>query len=623
VTEPKPTLSPASPHGLRRYKRHWHHVKQARWHLAGGLLSGVVYAACTGAGLPAVMKYLLPIFFDKKDEINPQVVSFARALFGDGYLDGLLVLACLGLPLMFLIRGLASIANRYLINQAGFIVLESLRLEAYSRLLALPLAFYQRNKAGDLSARLMGDTDKVKAVIVNVSSDIVTQPLTLVSSLAYLIYLSYNNHSALFAMVAMISVPLCVVPIRMTARRLVKRSRQLAEKGGELSSAAIETLQSPLEIQAYNLQTRQRDRFITQIREIFGLSMKTIKYQAVVTPAIEVISVCGFVAALYFGTKNGMTFPVFVSLATALFLAYGPVKKLSSVQALIKTGEASLDRLEYILDAEDTVPPPAVPRPLPKVPLEFAFENVSFAYEKRPGEPSSTSRPVEALIEINLRAKPGETIALVGASGAGKSTFITLLPRFFDPTSGRITLGGIDLRDLDKAELRDRIAVVPQQPLLFNASLAENIRLGRAGATDEEVVQAARRAHVHDFIASLPHGYATMVGERGNSLSGGQRQRIAIARAFLKDAPILVLDEATSALDSESEAMVQAALKELVQGRTTFMIAHRFSSIRDASRILVFEQGRLIADGPHATIYTSSPIYRSLYDKQSSATAAN
>jgi subfamily B ATP-binding cassette protein MsbA len=568
------------------------------------------------------MKYLLPIFFDKKDEINPQVVSFARTLFGDSYLNGLMVAACVGLPLMFLIRGLASIANRYLVNQAGFIVLESLRLEAYSRLLSLPLAFYQRNKAGDLSARLMGDTDKVKAVIVNVSSDIVTQPLTLISSLAFLIFLSFTNHSALFALVAMISVPLCVVPIRMTSRRLVKRSRQLAEKGGELGSVAIETLQSPLEIQAYNLQNRQKERFTAQIREIFGLSMKTIKYEAVITPSIEVISVCGFVAALYFGTKNGMTFNVFVSLATSLFLAYGPVKKLSGVQALIKTGEASLDRLEYILDAEDTVPPPAVPRPLPKGPLEFVFENVSFAYEKRQGEPSSTSRPVEALIGINLRAKPGETIALVGASGAGKSTFVTLLPRFYDPTGGRITLGGIDLRELDKAELRDRIAVVPQQPLLFNASFAENIRFGRAGATDDEVIQAARRAHVHEFIASLPNGYATITGERGNSLSGGQRQRIAIARAFLKDAPILILDEATSALDSESEAMIQKALTTLIQGRTTLMIAHRFSSIRQASRILVFEHGRVVADGSHAQLFEGNPLYRALFEQQNLAQSA-
>jgi subfamily B ATP-binding cassette protein MsbA len=222
------------------------------------------------------------------------------------------------------------------------------------------------------------------------------------------------------------------------------------------------------------------------------------------------------------------------------------------------------------------------------------------------------------LRDVTLRAKPGETIALVGASGAGKSTFITLLPRFYDPSGGRITLGGIDLRDVDKAELRDRIAVVPQQPLLFNASLAENIRLGRTGATDEEVMQAARRAHVHDFIASLPHGYATMVGERGSSLSGGQRQRIAIARAFLKDAPILVLDEATSALDSESEAMVQAALKELVQGRTTFMIAHRFSSIRDATRILVFEQGRLTGDGPPRDILQNHPIASKMAELQRS-----
>jgi subfamily B ATP-binding cassette protein MsbA len=214
--------------------------------------------------------------------------------------------------------------------------------------------------------------------------------------------------------------------------------------------------------------------------------------------------------------------------------------------------------------------------------------------------------------------RAGETVALVGRTGAGKSTFISLLPRFYDPTAGRITLGGIDLRDVAKNELRNRIAIVPQMPVLFNVSLAENIRLGRPGASDEDVQRAARRAHIHDFILSLPDGYNTLVGERGSSLSGGQRQRVAIARAFLKDAPILILDEATSALDSESEANIRQALGELVQGRTTFMIAHRFSSIRDASRILVFEQGRLTGDGPPREILQNHPIASKMAELQRS-----
>jgi ATP-binding cassette, subfamily B, bacterial MsbA len=615
-----PSTAPRSadpvPSGIRRYRRHFHHLRPARWHLAGGLLAGGVFALSTGAGIPVALKYLIPILFNETKEIDQEFLAFVQRHLGENYFDHLLLIACIGLPLVFIVRGVAAMFNRYLINQSGLIILENIRLEAYERLLSLPLAFYQRNKAGDLNARLMSDTEKLRNVIVNAGGEIVKQPLTLVFSAGTLVYLCIKDRSAVFALVAMLSVPLCVVPIRLAARQLVKRSRQLAEKGGALGSVAIETLQSPLEIQAYNLQKRQKDLFGAGVREIFRLTLKTVKYQAVVNPVIEIVSVCGFVAALYFGTRQGMSYGTFTGLAAALYFSYEPLKKLSGIHALMKTGEVSLDRLEYILDAVDTVPQPAEPRPLPAGPLELCFENVRFAYAPRPGETTRPSGVPAALVDLSLRAAPGETIALVGASGAGKSTFVTLVPRFYDPSSGRLTLGGVDLRDLDKTTLRDQVAVVPQQPLLFNASFADNIRMGRLSATDAEVEQAARRAHAHDFIAAQPLGYATMVGERGNTLSGGQRQRIAIARAFLKDAPILVLDEATSALDSESEAAIQEALRELVRGRLTFMIAHRFSSIRHATRILVFERGRIIADGPHEALYVSSPVYRELYDRQ-------
>jgi len=613
IDVPSPTS--AAPSGWRRYKRHFHHLRPARWHLAGGLFAGGVFALSTGAGVPVALKYLIPVLFNETQQIDPRFLAFVQKYLGEGYLDRLLVVACIGLPLVFIVRGLAAIANRYLINQTGLILLENIRLEAYERLLSLPLAFYQQNKAGDLNARLMADTEKLRNVLVNVAGEIVKQPLTLIASAGTLVYLCFTERSAVFALVAMLSVPLCIVPIRVAARQLVKRSRQLADKGGALGAVSIETLQSPLEIQAYNLQHRQKERFAAGVRDMFLLTLKTVKYQSVVNPVIEIVSVCGFVAALYFGTRQGMTYGTFTGLAAALYLSYEPIKKLSAIHALVKTGEASLDRLEYILDAKDTVPEPARPRELPAGPLDLRFENVGFAYSPRPGEREGDHKKA-ALDHVTLRATPGETIALVGASGAGKSTFVTLIPRFYDPTSGRVTLGGVDLRDVSKTALREQVAVVPQQPLLFNASFADNIRMGRLSATDAEVEQAARRAHAHDFIAAQPQGYATLVGERGNTLSGGQRQRIAIARAFLKDAPILVLDEATSALDSESEAAIQEALRELVKGRLTFMIAHRFSSIRHATRILVFDHGRIVADGPHEELHRSSPVYRELYDRQ-------
>lgn len=601
-----------------RYSRHLSHIAKARWELAGGVVAGTVFALSTGAGLPVAIKYLLPVFFNQQDKIDPHLMAFAERWLGDGYADHLMLLACIGLPLVFIIRGAAAVFNKYLTNKAGFIALESLRLAAYDRLLSLPMSFYQRNTAGDLLSRLLGDTEQLKTVVVSISSEIIKQPLTLLASSGALVYLCITERSALFALIAMLSVPLCIIPIRVTAKRIVKRSHQLAAESGKLGNGTIETLQSPLEIQAYNLQNRQRASFATSIAAIFKLSLKTIKYQSIVTPLIEVVSVFGFVAALYFGTRNGMTYETFFALATALYLSYEPVKKLSGIHAIMKTGEASIQRLEYILDAVDTVPEPATPRALPSGPLTLAFEQASFSYPPRQGETTAS----RALIDVTLQIRPGETVALVGKTGAGKSTFITLIPRFYDVDSGRITLGGIDLRDLKKTGLRNHIALVPQQPLLFNTSLAENIRLGRPDASDAEVTHAASRAQIHDFITSLPEGYATKVGERGNSLSGGQRQRIAIARAFLKNAPILILDEATSALDSESEAAIQEALKELVKGRTTFMIAHRFSSIRHATRILVFDQGAIVADGSHDALYASSPVYRELYNHQTLGSVA-
>jgi subfamily B ATP-binding cassette protein MsbA len=591
-------------------------MRKARWEFVGGLLAGGVYAVSSGVGLPVMFKTLLPIFFGKEEDAPKVVVEYAKIFFGPDYAAKLLLVACVGLPLIFAIRGLADFANRYLINKAGFLVLESIRMQIYGRMLSLPMAFYQRNQAGDLVARLMGDTDKLKNVVVGVSSEVIKQPLTLASAVGFLIYLSITERSALFALIAILSVPLCVVPIRVAAKKLIKNARLVMARGGALSAVATETFQAPLEIQAYNMQGERHARFAEQVRILFRLSLKTVKYQAMVPPIIEVISVAGFVAALYFGTRAGMSFSTFSALALALYLAYEPVKKLSGIHSTLKVGEASLERLEHVLDAPDTVPDPAAPKHLPADAQDIVFDHVSFSYPPRGDADGDAGGP--ALSDLCLHVKAGETVALVGRTGAGKSTFISLLPRFYDPTFGRITIGGVDLRDVQKSALRDRIAVVPQMSVLFNVSLAENIRLGRPGASDEDVRRAAQRAHIHDFIVSLPDGYDTLVGERGSSLSGGQRQRVAIARAFLKDAPILILDEATSALDSESEAYIREALGELVQGRTTFMIAHRFSSIRDATRILVFEQGRLTGDGPPREILQNHPIASKMADLQRS-----
>lgn len=602
---------PAPPRSLwSRLRRHARHLRAARWSLIGGLLAGVVYSLSSGVGLPVMFKTVLPIFFGREAEASPRVVAWAKQMFGEAYHDKLLLTACLGLPLVFLLRGLSQFANRYLVNKAGFIVLERVRQEVFARLLRLPLTFYHRHQSGDLVNRLMNDTEQLRAMIVNVSAEILKQPFTLLSAAGYLLYLSITDRSALFVLIALASVPLCVFPIRLVARHLAKRSRELARQGGSLAAVCTETLQSPLEVQAYNLEDHQQGRFAARVREILRLSLKAVKYQSLTAPSIEFVSVCGFMAALYFGVQHGMDFGTFSALGVALFLCYEPVKKLGGINEAIKSRVGSLERIEEVLDAPDTVVNPAAPRPLPPATAEIEFVGVSFRY------PTAALDAPAALNDVSVRLVPGEVVALVGPSGAGKTTFALMIPRFFDPTAGAVRLGGVDLRELDKTALRSRVALMPQVPVLFHTSIAENIRLGRLDATDAEVREAARKAHIADVIAALPQGYDTVVGERGTSLSGGQRQRIAIARAFLKDAPILILDEATSALDAESEAQVQAALRELVRGRTTLMIAHRFSSLGLATRVLVFEEGRITGDGAPEELATRHPVYRRMLELQ-------
>jgi ATP-binding cassette, subfamily B, bacterial MsbA len=465
----------------------------------------------------------------------------------------------------------------------------------------LPLSFFKKNRSGDLLARLMNDTEVLRQVIAQASSDLIKQPATLLAALGVLGWLAARDRSFFIALIALVTVPLCVTVIRMAGKRLAARARTLQARGGDLSATLTETLQSPLEIRAYNLEERQIAQFRLRVREMLGLALKVVKYRQAISPSIEVVAATGFAAALFFGVRNGMTLEGFMTLGMALYMSYEPIKKLGVIHSLFRQGDAAIERLEFILGEVDGLPDPAEPQPFHAPRQGIRFENVSFAYEDE-----------LVLQDVDLEIPSGTVVALVGPSGAGKSTFASLIPRFYDPTRGAITIDGTDLRRFSKKELREHIAVVPQTPSLFSGSVADNIRIGRLDASDERIVDAARRAHADEFIRGLPEGYQTQVGERGDQLSGGQRQRIAIARAFLRDAPILILDEATSALDSESESMVQQALADLVKGRTTFIIAHRFSTITVADRVLVFEGGRIVADGSHAELRGSSPIYQAM-----------
>lgn len=574
---------------FKRFFPYLRYLKPVRVQFAIGLLAGLVYAASSGFGLPMVIKFLVPLV--TRDD-GPQ----GWALLG----------ILLAVPVVFLFRAGGSFVNSYLIAYTGMHVLESLRCMVFDRVQSLPLAFFQRNKVGDLMSRILGDTSQLQGAIVKVVDSLIKEPATLFSAAAFLIYLSITEQQIVFLLIALASVPACVLPIKAIGTRILRKAGKAQKQAGELNHVLNENLSATREIRAYNLELRESNRFRAACRDFLTKSLKVVKYDKALAPLIEFVSAVAIVAALYAAISRGIDEAVLASILAALYMCYQPIKKLGGVSNTLKKAEASLDRLEFVLHTTDSVPEPMDPLTLERVSGNIQFKNVSFSY----------GADEVVLRSINVAVQAGQAIALVGPSGAGKTTFANLIPRFYDASEGNITIDGVDVRDLRKSALRAHIALVSQEALLFSDTIANNIRIGKPDASLEEVKAAAKMANAHDYIEAFEKGYETEVGERGSRLSGGQRQRISIARAFLKNAPIIILDEPTSALDAESEHQIQSALANLSKGRTVFIIAHRFSTIQHADRIFVFSDGGIVATGTHQELYLANELYRSLYDKQ-------
>lgn len=573
---------------LKRFGPYFQYLKPVRFQFGLGLVFGIIAAAASGAGLPFVIKFLVPL------------------ITSDSAPTGLhLLLVLSSVPIAFSLRAVGSFLNAYYMAYAGMHVLEQLRLAVFAKIQNLPLGFFHSNSVGDLMSRVVVDTAQLQNAIVKVVNSLVKEPATLISAIIFLIYLTITEQEVAFMLIALASVPACVFPIKIIGKRILKKSRLAQEQAGEVNNVLNENLASVREVRAYNLETREMDRFEQVCHRFFKFSLKTVKYDKALSPLIELVSAFAIVFALYVAVQKDIAPEVMAAILTALYMCYEPIKKLGAVSNILRKAEASLDRLEYILKTEDTVP--ESPEPVPMRPLRgrIEFQGVSFSYQEE-----------AALRNIDVQIAPGEVIALVGPSGAGKSTFANMVPRFYDPQVGHVRIDETDARDFRKGDLRSQIALVSQDAILFNESIAHNIGLGKDGASLEEIRTAARMANAEAFIRQLDGGFDYIVGERGNQLSGGQRQRISIARAFLKDAPIIILDEPTSALDAASEHAIQAALETLSQGRTVLIIAHRFSTIQHADRILVFDQGCIAASGTHAELYKKNALYKSLYDKQ-------
>lgn len=573
---------------LNRFKPYISHLKEVRIQFAAGLIFGIIAAVASGAGLPFVIKYIVPL-------VTGENAPEGTQLF--------LILSIV--PLVFALRAGGSFLNAYLMAYAGMYVLEKLRLSVFEKIQFLSLSFFWKNNVGDLMSRVVGDTLALQHSIIVIVNSFIKEPATLISAVSFLIYLSISESEAAFMLISLASVPLCVVPIQIIGKRILMKARKAQKQAGQVNHVLNENLSVAKEVRAYNLQTREIARFATVCREFFKFTLKTVKYDKMLTPLVEVVSAFAIVFALFVAVARNIQPEILASILTALYMCYEPVKKLGTVSNVIRRAEASLDRLEYVLHAKDATAESKSPIKGVTISGQISFKQVGFSYSD-----------TEVLKGINTEIAAGEIVALVGPSGAGKSTFANLVPRFYDTSVGSVQLDGIDVKDFMKADLRAQIALVSQEAILFSDSIINNIRIGKPTANGEEIEQAARMANVHDFVKSMDDGYETQVGERGSRLSGGQRQRISIARAFLKDAPIIILDEPTSALDSESEHQVQAALENLSKGRTVLIIAHRFSTIQHANRILVFDNGAIVAQGTHEQLYPENTLYRSLFDKQ-------
>jgi subfamily B ATP-binding cassette protein MsbA len=578
---------------MRRFRPYFKYLRAVRGPLVAAIFYAVLFALTNGISLPALIKYVFPVIFDPE-------LRLAR---------GTVILIAASIPLAFLIRAVSGFLNSYYIQLAGVRMLEAIRIDYFRKLQHLPLSFVQGKASGDLISRGMSDTGQLQNTLTTLASDGIKQPLQLLGTLGTLAVFAYQDPAVRPVLAALVLVPLAVFPVRYVGKKVIKRAYQLQTNLGVVTTRFTENLSAAREVRAFGLEARETERFAQASHELITSQIKIAKYVQALTPAIEVIAATAVSITLVFASEWHLKLETFVAIVTALYFSYEPIKKIGALNNEYKRGLAALDRLEFVLHAPVTITDPAQPVAIGRLRGEIAFAGVSFAYN---GDDHVLQR-------VNVVIPAGTVCALVGPSGAGKTTFANLVPRFYEAGAGRVAIDGHDVRALRLADLRRNIAIVSQEPVLFNDTIFANLMLGRLDATRAEVEQAARDAFAHDFITALPHGYETIVGERGVLLSGGQKQRVALARAFLRNAPILILDEATSALDSDSEAAIQAALKKLVVGKTVLIIAHRFSTIRDATKILVFDRGEIVAIGSHAELYAANDLYRSLYDRQQGA----
>lgn len=505
---------------------------------------------------------------------------------------------------IFLVKGASNYGQTIMMNYIGLRIVANLRNKLYEQIQRQSLAFFTQHPTGILMSRITNDVSSIQAASSEAVTSLIKDTVTLISLIGVVFYTDWK-----LAIVATIVFPLAIYPISTLGKKMRKVATSTQVTMGTLTSLLQETISGTRIVKAFGMEKYENERFAAENERLFKLNMKTVSVNAISHPLMEFLGSLGIAAVIFYGGYNvvhGNSTPgTFFSFLAALLMLYEPVKRLVNVNNTIQQGIAGADRVFSIIDRVPDIDDKPGARALPPITRSIDLENVTFRYEKKP-----------VLKNISLSIKAGEVIAFVGMSGGGKTTLVNLIPRFYDVSSGRILIDGQDIRDVTMQSLRSQIAIVTQQTILFNDTVKNNIAYGDIERTQDDIINAARAANAHDFIMKLPQQYDTNIGELGTKLSGGEKQRISIARALLKDAPILILDEATSSLDTEAEIEVQEALDNLMKGRTTLVIAHRLSTIRNADRIIALVNGEIVEEGTHESLLAKQGEYFRLYNLQ-------